>query len=173
MKKIIVLFCLLAPMLSFASDAELYACGGKTQSNSISGVTSNAWCLGQITPTRFGTWNFGYVNEGQQYDMSVTPAIPDKRDGIYALPQFSYQLTENVETSIALGPYFTSTTITQPDGVHYQDKYRWAGLGFAKVKYNISDSWAIFGQWGHVMYRRDGKDSDLFLFGISRNFKKL
>jgi hypothetical protein len=162
MKKIILLGCLLAPTLAFAGGASLYVCGGRAVSNSVSDTKSNAWCVAQETPTSFGTWDFGYLNEGHQ--------LGDKRDGIYALPKFAYQLTKNVETSVAIGPYFTATTITEPDGVHYQDKYRWAALGFAKVKYSMNDSWSMFGEWGHVMYRRDNKDADLFLFGLMKKF---
>lgn len=162
MKKVIILVCLLVPTLAFARGAELYICAGKAVSNSVTDLKSNAWCLGQITPTGFGTWDFGYINEGHQNG--------DKRDGIYALPKFSYQLTQDVETSVEIGPYFTATTITDPDGIHYQDKYRWAAIGFAKVKYDMTKDWSVFGQWGHVMYRHNNTDSDLFLFGANREF---
>lgn len=163
MKRSIVLGCLLFPSLAFAANgAEINVYGGKAISNSIADTSSRAWGIEQETPTSFGTWVFGYLNEGHQNG--------DKRDGIYALPKFSYQLNEKLETSIAIGPYFTATTITEPDGVHYQDKYRFAGLGFAKVKYSLSESWAAFGAWGHVMYRRDNKDADVFVLGLGRKF---
>ena len=168
MKKIIVLGCLLAPTLAFADGASLYVCGGKAVSNSVTNAKSNAWCIGQETPTKIGTIDFGYLNEGHQLDPIAN--VEDKRDGVYALYKFAYQLTRSVETSVSLGPYFTSTTITESDGVHYQDKYRFAGLGFAKVKYDLGNSYSAFGEWGHVMYRRDNKDADIFTFGISKKF---
>lgn len=154
MKKIIIAVCLIVSSTAFAGEAEIYVCGGRAISNSVADLKSNSWCLGQITPTKFGTWNFGYLNEGHQNG--------DKRDGVFALPQFSYNLTKNLETSIAIGPYFTATTITEPDGIHYQDKYRWAGLGFAKIRYQLTEHVSIAGEWGHVMYRRDNKDADVF-----------
>ena len=134
--------------------------GGVSVSNSISDQHALGWSIEQQTPTQFGTWNFGYLNEGHMGKYG------DKRDGIYAMRKFSYPFTENIQTSFAIGPYFTSTTITQPDGIHYRDTYRWDLLAGATVRYRLTDNLGLMARWNHVIFAAS-KDSDIFLIGFS------
>lgn len=141
-----------------AEEATFYVFNGQSVSNSITDAHSLAWGLEQETPTRIGVWDFGYVNEGHKGQ--------DKRDGIYAMYQFPYKFTPSLTTSFAIGPYFTATTITDPDGVHYQDHYSWAGLAAASAEYSLTKHWRLQGRWAHVIYDQKNKDADLFLIGV-------
>jgi len=164
MKKIIVVGASLGLGLMFATAVfaadvpTLTVFGGRAVSNSVSDLKSNAWGVEQETPTKLGMWDFGYVNEGHQNG--------DKRDGICAMKAFDYQFAPKVQTSFAVGPYFTATTITAADGNHYQDHYRWAALASARVKYNVTEHWSVTGNRSHVLYRAGNKDADLFLIGV-------
>lgn len=138
--------------------ATLYAFRGVSVSNSVTDQKSGAWSLEQKTPTRYGTWLFGYLNEGSKES--------DKRDGIYALRNFNYQFSPSFETSFATGPYFTATTITEQNKLNYQDHYSWAGLAEASANYALNKQLSLQVRWGHVIYAEQNKDADLFLFGI-------
>jgi hypothetical protein len=140
-----------------AEPATIYVLGGHTVSNSVSDEHSKAWGIEQSTPTKYGLWDFGYLNEGHMDG--------DKRDGIYAMREFVYQFSPRIKTSFAIGPYFTATTLTQDDEVHYIDHYSWAVLAGASVKYRVDGHWSLMGRWNHVLYADQNKDSDIFLIG--------
>lgn len=163
--------CSIAVILAFSYFGLLYIqeatadslmiYGGKAVSNSITDQKAAAWGIEQVTNTKLGKWQFGYVNEGH--------IGWDKRDGIYALPRWSSHLTNNLITSFGIGPYLSATTVTQPDGIHYIDHYRWDVLGTATVDYSLTTNYYISARWGHTMYT-SSKDTDLFLLGIGYNF---
>lgn len=140
------------------SDSAISLFLGRAVSNSITDGKSRAWGVEQETPTRLGTWLFGYLNEGHQNG--------DKRDGIYALIKAPYALTRRVETSIAVGPYYTATTITDPDGIRYRDEYCASLLASANVKYSLTDHWSTLFRWSHVMFAPHNKDADVFTVAI-------
>jgi len=163
--------CIIATILAIINFGLLYAqeatadtlmvYGGKAISNSITDQKAAAWGIEQVTKTKYGTWNLGYINEGH--------IKWDKRDGIYALPRWSADLTDHLKTSFGIGPYLSATTITQPDGIHYIDHYRWDILGTATVDYTFSKQYVVSARWGHTMYT-GSKDTDLFLFGVGYRF---
>ena len=160
MRKLYLLAAVLAATANMPETraASLYTFGGEAVSNSLTDVHSRAWGVEQETPTQYGLWDFGYMNEGHQNG--------DKRDGIYALREFDYQFTQRVTTSFAAGPYFTATTQTNPNGYNYQDHYSWAGLAAASAKYQINTNWSVAARWAHVLYAVHNKDADIFLIGI-------
>lgn len=132
---------------------------GQAVSNSVSDEKSRAWGIEQETRTRdTGTWLFGYLNEGHQ--------LGDKRDGIYAQLKIPHALTHRMETSIAVGPYYTATTITEPDGVHYRDSYCTSLLASASIKYALGEHWSTQFRWSHVMFAPENKDADVFVWAI-------
>ena len=160
MKKAIVVSLALA-LASFgaaahaegSAPASLYVFGGEAVSNSISDLKSRSWGVEQQTDK----WSLGYVNEGHQNG--------DKRDGIYAQLRFPYQFSKDVVTAFSLGPYFTATTITEPDGIHYQDHYSWAAIASASVTYAVTERVSTQLRWSHVLYADQNKDADIFLIG--------
>lgn len=159
----ILLFIFIAVIVYKKAKAdELTIFTGTSISNSVTDEHSTAWGVEQLTKTKYGLYEFGYLNEGHQGH--------DKRDGIYALYKFPNQLTERLETSFSIGPYFTSTTITEPNEIDYQDHYSWALLGNASVKYKIDSHWSLQARWGHVIYAVRNKDADLFLLGAGYKF---
>lgn len=157
---LLVLASLLVSFSAFAdSGSTISVFSGRAVSNSISDEKSRAWGIEQETPTRFGIWQFGYLNEGHQHG--------DKRDGIYALIKAPYMLTKKVETSAAAGPYYTATTITEKDGIHYRDAYHTSLLATAGIKYLLDSHWDAQFRWSHVMFTRQNKhDADVFLFAV-------
>ena len=156
---IVLLLCLIFySQVHAAEQPTLYVFSGQAVSNSVTDEHSPAWNIEQETPTVHGVWNFGYLNEGHQ--------LHDKRDGIYALYKFPYQFAPRVETAFAIGPYFTATTVTDRDGINYQDHYSWAALAAASVKYKLDKHWSLQGKWDHVLYATRNKDADIFLVGI-------
>lgn len=154
----VIVFGILGANKAFAEQPVIYVFDGRAVSNSITDVKSNAWGVEQETPTQYGLWDFGYLNEGHQQG--------DKRDGIYALMEFDYPFSHNVTTSFGIGPYFTSTTQTEPNGVDYRDHYSWAGLAAASVKYRATSHWSLKARWAHVVYAAHNKDADVFLVGV-------
>lgn len=125
-------------------DATLWVMGGTAVSNSVTDVKSRAWGVYQETPTNYGRWDLGYLNEGHQG--------LDKRDGIFAMYDAQFKLNSKVRTSFAFGPYFTATTVTEPDGVNYHDAYRTDLLAKASIKYSLAAHWALEAGWWHVLY---------------------
>lgn len=166
---------LLFSIVAYA-DSTLTVLGGKAVSNSIVDEKSPAWSIEQETPIKYGTWLFGYLNEGHKQsggcvtnpETNTTSGCygGDKRDGIYAQYKMLYQLTHAVETFVSVGPYFTATTITQDDGIHYRDSYSMAGLATAGVKVALNTNWSATARWNHVIFARDYKDADVFMFGV-------
>lgn len=166
-----IAFFLLAVLFSTATLADdfftkpstITVFGGKSVSNSISDQKSNAWGLEQETPTRLGgAALFGYLNEGHKLNQYGG----DKRDGVYLQAKFPYQLTHSVQTFFAAGPYYTATTITDPDGVHYRDSYCLSFLATAGVKVNLTEKWSTQARWAHVIFAPNNKDADVFLIGV-------
>lgn len=160
MKAFLLVLLLLISFNAFAdSEATISVLGGTAVSNSVKDEKSRAWGVEQETPTRFGLWQFGYLNEGHQHG--------DKRDGIYALMKAPYALTSRVETSVAAGPYYTATTITEVDGIHYRDAYHTSLLATAGIKYSLDSHWDAQFRWSHVMFTRQNKhDADVFVFAV-------
>ena len=144
------------------ADPTISVSGGRAVSNSISDEHSTAWEVEQETPTKYGTWLFGYLNEGHQSNSYGG----DKRDGIYAQYEVPYRLTHTIHTSFAVGPYFTATTITDPDGIHYRDSYSTALLGTVGIKYSLNEKWSALFKWNHVIFAPRNKDADVFLIGV-------
>ena len=157
---IVFVVLMIAENLAQADSLVIY--GGRSVSNSITDQKANAWSIEQITSTKLGKWDFGYLNEGHMGW--------DKRDGIYALPRFTALLTPNLSTTFGIGPYFTATTVTDPNGINYYDHYRWSILGTATMDYQVTKNYFVSIRWGHVMYTQN-KDSDLFLFGLGYKFQ--
>jgi len=157
---IVFVVLMIAGNLAQADSLVIY--GGRSVSNSITDTKATSWAVEQVTDTKLGKWEFGYLNEGH--------LGWDKRDGIYALPRFTALLTPNLSTTFGIGPYFSATTVTQPDGVHYYDHYRWDVLGTATIDYSLTTNYYISARWGHTMFTHN-KDSDLFLFGLGYNFQ--
>ena len=156
---VIMALCVWAiPDAPAAEQPTITIFAGRAVSNSITDVHSNAWGIEQETPTRYGMLNFGYMNEGHQRG--------DKRDGIYAMREFNYQFAKHVETSFAIGPYFTATTQTAANGIDYQDHYSWAALAGASAKYHVDGHWSLMARWNHVLYAAHNKDADVFLIGV-------
>lgn len=154
----------LAAILStpaFARDG-ISVLAGRAVSNSITDQKSTAWNVEQETPTRYGTWLFGYLNEGHQLNQFGG----NKRDGIYAQYQMSYELSPHIKTSFDLGPYFTANTITEPDGIHYHDAYGTALLATAEVEVKLAEKVDFVTKWDHALYTPQHKDADIFLFGF-------
>ena len=162
MRTLLVILALLFSMKAIAapeSRSTISVCGGTTVSNSIKDEKSHAWCIEQETPTSRGTWLFGYLNEGHLHG--------DKRDGIYALYKFPHNLTPRVETSVAAGPYYTATTVTEADGVEYRDVYCLSLLATAGVKVALDDNWSTQFRWSHAMFTRNNRhDTDVFAIHV-------
>jgi hypothetical protein len=158
MKYILGVVLLFFSLTAVAEDATIFISVGTSVSNSVKDTKSNAWGVEQETPTSWGIWKFGYLNEGHKHG--------DKRDGIYGLYKIPYRFTEKIETSFSIGPYFTATTVTAPDGIHYRDAYCWSALPRAEVKYNITENYKIAASWSHVLYARNNQDADVFLISI-------
>lgn len=160
MKAILFLFVVVSQLFSVNvyADGTVWLSAGVGVSNSVTDERSRAWSVEQETPTHLGTWLFGYLNEGHKKG--------DKRDGIYALLKAPYVLTNKVETSIAVGPYYTATTITDPDGIHYRDAYCMSLIASAGVKYSLNDRWATQFKWSHVMFAPNNKDADVFIVAV-------
>jgi len=156
LKKVILVMCLLFSISAHADNGTFYVMGGDDVSNSVTDVKSKAWGVEEQTTS----YNFGYLNEGHQ--------LGDKRDGIYAMRRFSEQITQNVQTSFGIGPYFTATTVTQTDGIHYVDHYRWVALANATVTYTHNE-YSVMARWNHVLYAAS-KDSDVFMVGVGMTF---
>jgi len=193
LKKIIVTILAVLSLFSadaFAENATLYVGIGRAVSNSVSDQKSNAWMINLKQPTSYGTFDFGYLNEGHQSSSCVAavvqegPGIPtscfgDKRDGIFALYEFENQLSKNVGVSFGLGPYFTATTVTEANGVDYHDAYRTDLLAKASFTYSVSKVIDAQASWMHVLYSANdflinGKpsrgDADVFLLAVGYKF---
>lgn len=169
MKRSLYVFTLaLATALAFttpahaADGATVTLYGGASVANSISDSKSVSRGIEQSVPTTFGSLDLGYLNEGHIDNY--------KRDGIYIMPEFVYHLTPKLSTSFALGPYFTSTTIINPNGVTYQDHYSVAALSALNARYFVTDSVSVTARWGHVFYARDNRDTDVFMVGVGYTF---
>ncbi len=158
----IALVGLFATSALAADGATVTLYGGVSVANSISDSKSVSRSIEQSVPTKFGSLDLGYLNEGHIDNY--------KRDGIYVMPEFAYHLTPKLATSFALGPYFTSTTIIDPNGVTYQDHYSVAALSAVSARYFITDSVSMTARWGHVFYARDNRDTDVFMLGVGYTF---
>lgn len=173
---------LLATGAEAGEGATLWGFNGTAILNSVSDSKSNAWGIYQETPTKYGIWDLGYLNEGDQQTcvaQTLKVCFGDKRDGMFALYEIPWKLSKNLQTSFALGPYFSATTVTEPNGIDYHDAYRTDLLTKASVTYVFNDRWKTSLDWWRVMYStndfvQDGMpargDSDVFSISIGRSF---
>lgn len=162
MKAVLLAVLFLISFNAFADSAStISVLGGTAVSNSVQDEKSHAWGVEQETPTaHYGTWLLGYLNEGHQ--------LGDKRDGIYAQFKAPYQFASRVETSVSAGPYYTATTVTERDGIHYRDVYCLSLLASANVKYSLDEHWSTQFRWSHVMFTRENRhDADVFAVLLS------
>jgi hypothetical protein len=168
LQSLMLVASLLFTTVASADTATLWVFGGRAVSNSITDVKSNAWGVYQETPTKFGRWDFGYLNEGHQG--------LDKRDGIYAMIDAQFALNSLLRTSFAIGPYFTATTVTATDGVSYKDTYRTDLLAKASIKYSVTNHWNVEASWWHALYSANDLrvhargDADVFTAGVGYKF---
>lgn len=177
----IIAFLILTSFSANAENgAELWAFGGKAVSNSIKDTKSSAWGVYQETQTNWGRWDLGYLNEGHQGGVcNLKSCYNDKRDGIFALYEMQYKLNDSFRSSFAIGPYFSSTTITDPNRVNYRDAYRTDLLGKTSLKYSINSKIDTELSWWHVIYstndllingRASRGDADIFSIGVAYKF---
>lgn len=160
-KKIIFLFLILIPVVSFAE--ELSISYGVTKQNGNNELTDN-WQLGlQQNFSKYFSWSESYINEGH---------IPDhKRDGLATqiwgqLPLF----TSRIKLAVGGGLYAYADTKTNEDNdLNFHDAHGIAPILSAAAAYYFNDAWFAKVMWSHI-HPTNNFISNSYVLGIGYNF---
>lgn len=161
MKKLLVVSLVLSLISGVVFGDELNLSIGSVTENNSSDNTANTFSIQDLVDIKGNYINFGYINEGHLPNL--------KRDGIFTEIYFPHQSSDKLSESIAIGPYLSTTTVTNFNLKSAIDQYNLNLLVGIYVKYNIYDKVNMVGQWQRVT-TFSNTDTDLYLAGVSFPF---
>jgi len=175
MKYLLATFLTLLSFTAYAdSSATLWAFSGRAALNAGSAPkkTSHAYQIEQETPIGARVWDLGYLNEGNLSCKGLSNDEGCKRDGLYGMLKIPFNLTKNLETSVAAGPYINATT--RENGAQYVYTYGVSMLTALSIVYHVTDNLAVQARYQHAFISSDGRDTDQFFLaaGWSPSFLK-
>lgn len=159
-KYFIALFLMIVSPTVFADS--LWVFSGKAALNG--GTTQKQFTTAYQIEQDTQNWDLGYLNEGNLQGR--------KRDGMFGMRRFGVDLSPKLQTSIAVGPYFSASTIEgSPDTTNFHYKYDVSMLTALSMKFHATDTLDYQLRYQHVVISSDGKDTDQLMVGLGYNFK--
>lgn len=151
-----------APAVAFADNNSLWVFSGEAALNG--GTTQKQFTTAYQIEQDTTNWDLGYLNEGNLQGR--------KRDGMFGMRRFGMDLNDRLETSVAVGPYFSATTVegvTNTTNFHY--KYDVSMLTALSLRFHATKTIDYQLRYQHVVISSDGKDTDQLFVGVGYAFK--